>query len=403
MRIVVVGTSNSVMGNKGFLESLRLEHEVIQLSCGRVPFFFHLRTLISHMDLIESCDLLIIDHYVNDVNFYHSKLGFEYEKLCHEFYNFLSTLNINVINILFPIQGLGVNFSKYYYELVLSLCDLNSISVIDLNKLDFKAHHFQDVLHLSHDVSYAFGIVLAGILNNKAHDFKLLRPFGGMCKKNPFYLVDLARSNNLETNIFKNSLIELKYVDVKNNILIKTDKGHRLLSVGFLRPKSSFGLSGMIINNINRVALDGIGYSHEALDFDVFGDVNISPIFSESTTEKNLMGRKESKGSFTYLYLVDLLFHSGSEMEFSPAKRKVLDFDVSNTINLANRLFKKPSAENKFHDLLPRTVDKIRDMAIDIESKDIEIAKDLMRIAYLARPNGPFIKKKLEEYESLIK
>lgn len=38
MKIVVLGTSNPVMGNKGFLQLLSISHEVIQLSSGRVPF-----------------------------------------------------------------------------------------------------------------------------------------------------------------------------------------------------------------------------------------------------------------------------------------------------------------------------------------------------------------------------
>lgn len=50
-------------------------------------------------------------------------------------------------------------------------------------------------------------------------------------------------------------------------------------------------------------------------------------------------------------------------------------------------------------ELKPRTIDALRDMAIKLESNDLETAKELMQMAHLARPNGPFIKNKLEEYK----
>ena len=49
-------------------------------------------------------------------------------------------------------------------------------------------------------------------------------------------------------------------------------------------------------------------------------------------------------------------------------------------------------------ELKPKTVDALRDLALKIESTDLETAKELMLMAHLARPNGPFIKQKLDEY-----
>ncbi len=52
--------------------------------------------------------------------------------------------------------------------------------------------------------------------------------------------------------------------------------------------------------------------------------------------------------------------------------------------------------------LSEKNIDSIRDGAVVIESMDIKLAYELMSIAHQARPGGPFIKKKLDEYKSLL-
>ncbi|MEL0630920.1 hypothetical protein [Psychromonas aquatilis] len=50
----------------------------------------------------------------------------------------------------------------------------------------------------------------------------------------------------------------------------------------------------------------------------------------------------------------------------------------------------------------PKTIDLIRDLSVSYENKDLNIAFDLMEIAYKARPSGPFIKKKFLEYKKAL-
>ena len=106
MKIVVLGTSNSVMGNKGFLQSLSISHEVIQLSSGRVPFYYHVLTLMKHLDVVMEADVVLLDHYVNDVNYYSRMMGDDYHQNLDEFYMSLSSLNVRILNVLFPIFGI---------------------------------------------------------------------------------------------------------------------------------------------------------------------------------------------------------------------------------------------------------------------------------------------------------
>lgn len=396
MKIIVVGTSNSVIGNKGFIQSLRLQHEVIQLSCGRVPFFYHLKTLIKNRELVENCDLLILDHYINDVNVYRGILSDEYQHLCEEFYRFLSTLNVNIVNVFFPVIGLRDYKFNSFYDTVLELCRLNSISVIDLNELNFSKGHFKDKIHLSHRTSYFFGIILGGVLASHEYRLKKNRPSGGQCKNNPFSIVNIPEVVGNSTE-FKNDLIHIEYADIEKDFCIKCDIKQKLLGIGYFRLKGAEGSSACIINDKHKIAFSGYGYFFEALDFDVHGDVVISPFFSETGCLDTLMTRGKVDGPFKYLYLVDLLFYNGERLKYIAADRMVFDLDVSNLIELSNvfdRFYAFPS-------LSAKSIDLIRDVAVRMEVEDTGIARELMLLASIARPNGPFIKKKLEEYNLL--
>ncbi len=46
----------------------------------------------------------------------------------------------------------------------------------------------------------------------------------------------------------------------------------------------------------------------------------------------------------------------------------------------------------------PLVVDSVRDYALAVEDEQISVAYRLMKLCSEARPNGPFIAKKLHEY-----
>lgn len=50
----------------------------------------------------------------------------------------------------------------------------------------------------------------------------------------------------------------------------------------------------------------------------------------------------------------------------------------------------------------PKSVDTIRDAALEVEKYDVNLALDLMQVAYEFRPNGKFIKKKIREYRDYV-
>jgi len=400
MKIVVIGTSNSVMGGNGFIKALELDHEVIQLSSGRVPFFYHIKILENNKALIESADLLLIDHYINDLNFYLDALGQDYEHLSKDFYTLLSSINTRILNVLFPIWNLKERSTYRYYEHVKKLSHSYSLTILDLNNFPFSEEHFKDNIHLSHDASYGFGIVLGKELLLSSLGEK---PDGGYCEDMPFKIINLESipSPN-EVKAFKNSLMSINYVDVKTKFMVNMPSSSRLLSLGYLRLKNKEGNSGVMING-QKFGLRGTGYFHESVDCDLVGELEISPILQNEHSIQALMGRGKVEGPFSYCYLTELFFYDGSVcFKAKSATHSLFNISLISLMAVIDRLCLKADIA-KFPKLQSKTINLLRQMAVRQESKDIEVALDLMTLANLARPSGSLIKTKLHEYKEKIK
>ena len=226
MKIVVVGTSNSVIGNKGYLVSLGVEHNIVQLSQGRTNFYHHITTILNNREMIEAADVLIIDHYVNDVNFYYEKLEAEYSDICEQFYQLLSALNTHVVNILFPIIDLKTRESFEVYRVVNNLSKQYKINLLDLNTYKLNNSFFRDKIHINTATSYALGIVLSSALNElvSMND----KPNDGVYEEPPFIVKrfqDLVKENPLR---FQNSLVDIEYIELEKPVSISLAVIHRI-------------------------------------------------------------------------------------------------------------------------------------------------------------------------------
>ncbi len=399
MKIIVVGTSNSVIGGKGYIEALRLEHEVVQLSSGRTPFYSCMKTILNHKSEIENSDLLIIDHYINDVYFYGAPLGDSYRKHLDLFYSYLSSLNVNILNLMFPIQDFEQIKAIDIYHQTKSLCDKYAISVLDLNEFDVPKEFYRDLIHLTHDVSYALGLSL----NKGFSKFDFESVDFGSVSNFPFYSLnasDLPKNRN-ESGNFKNSLISVDYLKLEHELTVHVPEEHELIALGLLTDKTVDGCSGFILNN-EGMGVSGGGYFLETVEKNVCGNFTISPLFGENEV-RNMMGRGVSKGLFSYCYIVDFfLLDTGKKMECISAKRKQYRIDISEFSILAKKFLSMGNKNSDFPKLAPKSINKLRDFALSLGAEDLQVSRDLMLLAHLARPTGSVIKKKLAEYEKAL-
>ena len=398
MKIAVVGTSNSVMGMNGFIQSLKLEHDVIQLSSGRVPFYCCLKTILLNRDLLETCDLLIIDHYVNDVAFYGPSKGRDYRTRMISFYEYISTLNVNVLNLMFPMSNLKSQKGVDIYHFVLMLCERFKISILDLNILNIPSYAFKDPAHINHDASYALGLAL--IQDLQAIDWE--RPSGGVCFDTPFSLL-IAKdidNNDEKLDIFENSLLKVEYLKLEQKVIIERSFDDRLIAIGSVLKKSSENLSGIVINEKNKFGLCGVGYFMEAVDIEPKGVFSISPLKGEQNVI-NLMRRGISKGDFNYCYISELIFFNEKvKSKFIPASRSVVKLEAKNWLAIADRIMQR---NNMFNKITPSFIDGLRNIAVSLEGDNLKLAEQMMTLAHTLRPNGPFIQQKLAEYTEKLK
>lgn len=393
-KVYILGTSNSVMGLSGFIEALSIGCDVINRSAGRNTIFYHIHQIIEDRLLIESCDYLIIDHYVNDSFFYKDILGNKYEYYLELFYSLISSLNVRVVNIMFPIIG---KFNKDVRWIVRDFCQRFSVSYIDMNELPFRGEHYRDSLHISKISSYMLGVFLLSEISGDRSD----RPTGGKVEKLPIRLLagpELFPDS--EVAHFSNRTCSIRYVKLKERTIIPLLGGEKIASIGYFREMGASVNHGFSFNGAEfAVNPQDYGFFHELVDESVSGCSQIEPVVGSRVDAVILAARGTISGQFGAPNLVSLLcVDTSSVLDVTPASRSAIEFDLARLVTAIDSVQKKCMPPLSY-----ASVDKIRDLALAWESKDLNIAAELMQLALHYRPTGPFIKNKAAEYSEQIK
>lgn len=405
MKIFIIGTSNSIMGKKGYIEALELEHDVILHASGRNSIYYLLSIIIKKRTEIESCDLLIIDHYVNDVNFYYNEVGSDYLNVINHTYKYLSSLNTRIINLLFPLRDGIPTESLPCYKRTLENCLKYNISIIDLNSIDFKRQHFRDNVHLNHRTSFLVGLLLN---NSLKKSLKIEKPINGNITKPDTYIInqnEIHNKNITECNIksYKNNLLELSYVSIENHIRLEIPVNDRLIAIGYFNHKSNKYLSGIKINEEYKRALPSKGYFIEMLDETIKGTLTIKNITGNNKAKK-LMRKSDVSGEFKSLNICELLIKNcEEELLFKPATRTTIPIDTGVLSKAINK--EEPVNLNDIEKLniSNKTINHLRDFALSLEKRNILIANEIMELAQKARPNGTLINRKIRQYKNTLK
>jgi hypothetical protein len=392
-KIGVIGTSNSVMVNN-YIAALKIDFEVVNFSSGRVPVFFHIRTFLNFKAEISSCDYIIIDHYINDYNFYNNKLGTDYIKHIENFYLMLSGLNIPIVNMFFPV--FGIDNDSCYYKDVLRLSNEYGFYSLNLNDYDFQKEHFSDSIHLIKEISFLVGLELSNYLKNNNLDIVSRINFS----EDPNYYIVSAKDISSQTTTrlfsFKNRLMNFDYIEIGSSIYIDIKEGATLVSIGYYNPEKdvSYGIS---IDGHN-YSLSGVKYFHEAISSQSTDSIiNLRPLTQEDKAE-SLMGREsvQSKELFFRANIVELLLFTNT---FS--QNKIKSAHVKIDLDLNTRLKGLFPVNSRL--IAETDIDIIRDAATKIGERDLNLSLDLISIAKRTRPKGPFIIKKYNELSLLKK
>jgi len=102
-----------------------------------------------------------------------------------------------------------------------------------------------------------------------------------------------------------------------------------------------------------------------------------------------------------YLRSIEIFNRKDLSLEDQETLTKVLK---NVTLPDVAKIVKKVGSKKPInHALESKEIDLIRDLAIKLESSDLQLSLDLMKVAHKLRPQGKFIKKKLELYEAKLK
>lgn len=314
MKIFVIGTSNSVMRGS-YASALQENHEVVNLSIGRTPVLMHLKMILERKAEIEQGDVLIIDHYINDMMYYAAAYKEDYWLYVEDLYKLLASLNINVINILFPIRGYKQHPNFAHYQKIIELGKTYKLSRLDLNKSGFLWDDYGDYIHLRNRRSYEFGLWLGAELSQQ----KWTKPTGGKTLENPYTIVHFQNLNtNRPVRHFCNSLVNIHFIRITETIEVDTRGLGELIGFSYFRINTS--CDGVWLND-RPIVTSGNGYF-----VDLFDEKFLS---TEKLVIKPMLeqGGFHSPNNFEYVEgqfkgakLVELIFRKKSEFLVKPSK-----------------------------------------------------------------------------------
>ncbi|GAA6135071.1 hypothetical protein NBRC116188_18610 [Oceaniserpentilla sp. 4NH20-0058] len=396
MKIAVIGTSNSVQKNN-YVTALSQDHEVHNLSSGRVSYYAHIKTILKNIALLKTMDLIIVDHYINDVNVYSLIMDEKYKERLPLFYSLLSEIGVPILNYLSAIDKIKDEKGYWFYELVNKLSENFSFNLLDLNKIDFTDGMFADPIHLKREVSYLIGMQLSNYLLHN----ELQCPLPPKNFKNPFALIGekhLREYPECEEFEFQNSLLKISCFRLKDEIILP-DNGE-LISIGYFNYEAEENLFGVSLNGV-KYELEGERYYHEVAP-NLTGPIVVSPLKGRCEDVYSLVERtdfsKPDEMIFDYPAITEFLYLKFPEYKIDLPDGKgnpLLIKNLQENINLVCSPFGM-EVQNK-------EIRWIRNAAFSLEGVDSKLSFKLLRIIRRYRPADKVAMNKLWEIRDRLK
>lgn len=411
----------------GYTAAMSELFESTSLCVGRVPIHYHICQVISKASEIAAADLVLLDHYVNDIISY-CDLQRQNSYLTHieNLYRILSETGTPVINIFFPIR----NMTAPQVEHLERLKELSlrwSLDIVDLNQQPFNEALFSDPHHLLRMASYMFGLRLGDMIRMRADIYRTRkRPACLDTARLPYRVLDLTRDAGLpESSLgsFTNSLISKTYADLgRAAIELNWPSGlsdrSQLISLGYLNEdniadsavevqREAGMFAGFMRQTRFSYRLAMQGYFHEAFrePIEQARCIRLSAP-TKAETYLPICGRLKVPHKvmpYTPAKLTELMFHDPAISYEPPRVDRGEALDFTGLASLVFRGFEHVKVQEIMPAKTNGIVNNLRDIAVKLEAVDLEASESLMKLARIFRPQGPFILEKLKEYERLRK
>ena len=264
MRIVNIGGSNSVRKQSYTHKLIKDKYNLSNYGIGGVNSVCGLIQLIKNK-AIGNCDTIIYEYFTNDNNHFRkginkvnrvNKTLIELVNLCIE--NNIKLLFIYIYNRDDKINGLYDKSPMYsFYKDFYKKYNITTIDVYDILYSKYKdewSKYYTDKTHLSDK-----GMdILRDEIVDKLKVVTVPKNIEGN-DYNGFNGLNLIKiDNHLKTENFSNSLVDVNYFEIKNELKIKFNKKTSILAIEYLCDIDS-GLIEMS-NNINKTQKNALIY-----------------------------------------------------------------------------------------------------------------------------------------------
>lgn len=241
-KVLIIGESNSVMIGgwvEGFSNAIKDTCVVDNFSCGSTGML----NAIYHISLVnlESYDLVVLDHFINDVRFYIASKE-EYFFLIGLLYDFLIKSKVDVVSLVFKRHDLAGDFDVFHNEIVEFLNAYNAVLVFDTYRFikNISASKnistfYKDSAHPYPEFSYKIGQELAS-------QVKIRSNYNSIKNEFPFHVLhandvsNCADVNGMILGRIKNRLVDVGFFSVKEQCKIQVPDfifGGRLIGFYF--------------------------------------------------------------------------------------------------------------------------------------------------------------------------
>ncbi|WP_298636791.1 hypothetical protein [uncultured Umboniibacter sp.] len=162
MRILIIGTSHSVVGQfGGYIDALKKHHFIETMNLGGACHYWHISCLLKVMDRIATFDLVLIDHLYNPA---YNKCKDYSDKELADFYLLISAIPTNVAILQWPHPRKNADQDlNIYQQRSRGYQTKYDISVINFAAFSLRPNQFEGV-HLAKAASYILGEWLSQVL-----------------------------------------------------------------------------------------------------------------------------------------------------------------------------------------------------------------------------------------------
>lgn len=229
MNIAIIGASNSIIGEKGYLLALRRSHVVTNLSGGDIPIAFTISKLLQHEDKIAGADWVILDHSISDRAVYYPRLGQEYLDLIDEAYQLAAQINPNVISLVFPMLR-DTDSDRNYLAALTGISQKHGVVMADFQGLVTDWRSFEDPLHVHCEASFLIGEFLEDVVP----DLKRSSDRDSVSSTPYLSIAGAVAASDRPVHQFESSLSSADYIQIDSPIELAFEQMQRLTYIEYI-------------------------------------------------------------------------------------------------------------------------------------------------------------------------